>query len=111
MADRMEVPDNLKGRFGQFDSIVEVTKRLQGRIEQINEANKVAGGKDDATAKAYHKQVDKPTENLDLLVGNIATLFGVTGTRGGAAADTLDEAGEEAGEHALTWQDLNDDIK
>ncbi|GAA3623129.1 hypothetical protein GCM10022223_45140 [Kineosporia mesophila] len=103
MADVLSTPDNLKARFSQFDSIANVTQRLQERIERINEANKEAAGEKDKTAQAYHKQVDKPTQDITDLVGKIAELFGVTGTRGEEASDYLDHGVKEAAEHGQTW--------
>jgi len=104
MADQVSIPDNLKQRFSQFNSIAEVTQRLQERIVQINEANKRAAGEKDATAKAYHKQVDEPTQNLSGLVEEIAKLFGVTATRGTLAAQTLEDAAEDAREQVEAWK-------
>jgi predicted metalloendopeptidase len=109
MADEVSIPDNLKQRFSQFDAIAEVTERLQGKIVKINAANKEAAGEDDATAKAYHKQVDKATDNLSQLVGDIATLFGVTSTRGTNAASSLEGGADEAGAEARTWE--NPDVE
>src|SRR5690242_7240417 len=104
MADQLSVPDNLKNRFSQFNSIAEVTQRLRERIDQINEANKRAAGEKDATAKAYHKQVDEPTQNLSNLVDQIGKLFGVTATRGGLAAQSLEDAAEDAREQVEAWK-------
>ena len=103
MADEIVVPANLKQRFSEFQSIAEITGRLRQNIDKINEANKDAAGQDDATANAYHKQVDRPTRDVSQLVGDIERLFGLTSQRGQAAADSLDDSDSDAADAATAW--------
>jgi hypothetical protein len=104
MADDVNVPAELQSRFADtFGRIVSLTESLRTRVDQINQANVDAGGRDDATAQAYHSQVDKPTSDISTLVADISTLFGLTGTNGEEAARTLTRGDEEAAETARSW--------
>jgi len=100
MADQVEVPQELRSRFAQFDAIAATTEQLADLLGRINQANLQAAGRDDETAKAYHKQMDDPTSNLAAVVRQVGELFGITGERGSAAAGVLADSSDTTNETA-----------
>src|SRR4051812_21942827 len=86
------VNDDLKSKFGQFGKIAAITDELQKYATDINTDNKVAGGADDEVAKAYHKQVDAPTNGLSTLINAIAKLFDTTDENGRSSTTLFDDS-------------------
>lgn len=103
MADHVAIPEELQQRFSEFTTIASLTRTLRQNIDEVNKDNMDAAGKDDATARAYHSQVDAPTSDLSTLVEDIATLFGITGDRGTAAAGVLQQGDEAAADEVNGW--------
>jgi hypothetical protein len=103
MTKPLLVVDDLKSRFREFDEIAEITGQLADTLKDLNEENASAGGRDDAVAKAYHKQIDEPTGFLTDLVRKVQQEFHLTGEKGGAAADNFDRAHDDALSAATDW--------
>jgi hypothetical protein len=102
MAD-LVVDDDLKSQFAQFHEIADVTAQLRTKIDQLNKLNLSAAGRDDAYAKAYHKQVDTATGNLSDLVDSIRKLFGLTAEGGNTATGLFDKGEDDAQSGASDW--------
>ncbi|MCE0537936.1 hypothetical protein LWF15_20795 [Kineosporia rhizophila] len=92
----VQIPGNLRDRFSHVDEIGEAVLALAAKIEQINTLNKTAAGTDDGIAKAYHGQIDRPTEYLATMVQEIGRIFGVKAEAGSAAASVLERAEDDA---------------
>ncbi|GLY20172.1 hypothetical protein Kisp01_71860 [Kineosporia sp. NBRC 101677] len=95
-APYVQIPGDLRDKLSHVDQISEAVLALAAKIEEINTLNKIAAGTDDGIAKAYHAQVDRPTEYLTTMVQEIGRIFGVKAEAGSAAASVLERAGEDA---------------
>ncbi|MER7753274.1 hypothetical protein [Kitasatospora sp. NPDC097643] len=93
MAKQLKKLDDLKSAFGKFDEMSALVDKVKGEIDDVNKKNVAAGGNDEI-GKKYHEQVDKPTENLTVLVGAIRDKLQSIGLHGQGTADLFDRTDE-----------------
>jgi hypothetical protein len=96
----VEIPADLKAKLSEFQGISDTILALAEKVDHINALNKTAAGKDDATAKAYHAQINGPTNDMATLVQEMGHMFGVKAEAGSDAADVLNASGDKATEAA-----------
>ena len=94
------VPSDLKTRFSRFGVAAGLVDQLVGHLDRIGQDNRDAAGTTDQIALAYHGQVSVPTQNLSVLVGDIAVALGLTGESGSAVASGFASGETDAGQHA-----------
>jgi hypothetical protein len=97
------VVDDLKSKFSQFGAIADLVGSLHRTFVTLHAENVRYGGGHDTIGKAYHKEIDGPTDDLLTLVDNVAKMFQLTGENGGAAVDDFHDTDNDARGAAHDW--------
>ncbi|MFF2774451.1 hypothetical protein ACFVU3_06050 [Streptomyces sp. NPDC058052] len=98
MAEDLKVLSDLKGKFAHYEEYQRCLSDLSRTILEINRINKESAGQDEI-GKTYHKQVDKPTENLTETLAYVTKRLGAVTDAGKETTDTMAKSDEEAGSH------------
>ncbi|GHJ94045.1 MULTISPECIES: hypothetical protein [Streptomyces] len=99
MADDLKVLSDLKNKFSHYEDYQRCLSDLSRTIVEINRINKESAGQDEI-GKTYHKQVDRPTENLTETLSYVTKRLGMVTEAGKETSDTMAKSDEEAGSHA-----------
>ncbi|MER8041262.1 hypothetical protein [Streptomyces sp. NPDC094032] len=102
MADTTKVFGDLKKRFQHYDQYKTCLDDLNRMITRVNDLNKTSAG-DDEIGRAYHQQVDKPTQNLTETIAGVRKRLGVIVEGGYDTVDTMKKADEDSAEAAGSW--------
>ncbi|GGV87532.1 hypothetical protein GCM10015535_37370 [Streptomyces gelaticus] len=92
----LSVPSDLPQRFTQFGTIARIVGELGVLNDNINLANRTAGGRDDVYAKEYHKFVDSAGKGLTYGLEGLSDLLEMVGISGNNASVILNDAETDA---------------